>query len=168
MIIECKNEEEVKDLDLICRSMDGDSGCVAKTLSGGFMIEIIYLSNGDEHDKTEWENEVKNSFETNFNFKKNDNNKNRLELIEPQFILGLGQVLTFGAEKYDAHNWKKASDPENIERIKGALLRHLMAYLGGEQNDPETKISHLHHCSCNLMFLNHFDNNNNMINNDKM
>ena len=90
-------------------------------------------------------------------FKKFDGKKNRLELIEPDFILGLGRVLSFGADKYEAHNWKKATSEEDQERIKGAMLRHMMAYISGEKIDPETGESHLHHISCNSMFLNYFD-----------
>ena len=90
-------------------------------------------------------------------FKKFDGKKNRLELIEPEFILGLGRVLSFGADKYEAHNWKKATSIDDQDRIKGAMLRHMMAYIGGEKTDPETGESHLHHISCNSMFLNHFD-----------
>jgi len=89
-------------------------------------------------------------------FAKADDNKNRLELIQPEFILGLGEVLTFGAKKYAPNNWMKAK-PKDIERIKGATLRHQLAYMSGEKKDPETGISHLHHISCNLMFLDYFD-----------
>jgi len=87
-------------------------------------------------------------------FMKDDGNKNRLELIEPAFIKGLGKVLTLGAEKYDTDNWKKVDDKD---RYKGALLRHVMAYLDGEEHDPETGLSHLYHAQCNMMFLDYFD-----------
>jgi len=89
-------------------------------------------------------------------FAKADSDKNRLELIQPEFILGLGEVLTFGATKYAPNNWMKAK-PKDVERIKGATLRHQLAYMSGEKKDPETGISHLHHISCNLMFLDYFD-----------
>ena len=91
------------------------------------------------------------------NFRKNDTNKNRLELIEPCFIEGLGAVLTFGADKYMAFNWQKAGSPEDLLRIKGALMRHELAYAKGEKVDPETGLSHLYHMACNLMFLDYFD-----------
>ena len=90
-------------------------------------------------------------------FQKADTAKPRLELIEPAFIMELGAVLTFGAEKYSANNWKNAT-AEDIERIKGAMLRHQMAYLDGEKIDPESGLSHLSHISCNAMFLQYFDN----------
>ena len=89
-------------------------------------------------------------------FTKLDSDKNRLELLEPEFILGIGKIITFGANKYSADNWQKA-DAEGIERIKGALFRHWMAYLSGEKIDPETKEPHLYHIGCNLMFLDYFD-----------
>ena len=92
-------------------------------------------------------------------FLKADINKPRLELIEPEFIIGLGKVLTFGANKYSANNWKNAT-VDDVERIKGALLRHQMAYLKGEKIDPETGLSHLYHIACNLMFLDYFDRQN--------
>lgn len=96
-------------------------------------------------------------------FLKNDSSKIRLELIEPEFIEGIGKILTLGAQKYKANNWKKASNTENIERIKGALLRHTMSYLKGEKLDPESQESHLYHIGCNLMFLDYFDRTNQTI-----
>lgn len=91
------------------------------------------------------------------NFLKNDLGKIRLELIEPEFIEGIGKIVTFGANKYAAHNWKNAKDEESIERIKGALLRHTLNYLKNEKIDLETGESHLYHIACNLMFLDYFD-----------
>ena len=92
-------------------------------------------------------------------FQKFDGKKNRLELIEPEFIEELGSVLSFGAEKYEAWNWLEASSDEDQNRIMGAMMRHMMAYMKGEKLDPETGLPHLSHMSCNAMFLNHFDRN---------
>ena len=89
-------------------------------------------------------------------FKKFDEQKPRLELIEPEFIIGIGKIMTLGAEKYGDDNWKSAT-PEDIKRLRGALLRHQMAYLGGERLDAESGLSHLYHIGCNLMFLDYFD-----------
>ena len=86
-------------------------------------------------------------------FQKFDKDKNRIELIEPEFIEGLGSILTFGANKYVSHNWKKG----DRDRYYGALQRHLLAYRKGERFDPETGKSHLYHATCNLMFLDYFD-----------
>jgi hypothetical protein len=75
--------------------------------------------------------------------------KTRLELLSTPWIFGVGDVLTFGAVKYAAHNWRKGIART---RVIGAALRHLFAYLAGEDNDPETGLSHLLHASCCLMF----------------
>lgn len=84
-----------------------------------------------------------------------DTDKNRLDLIEPEFIEGLGEVLTFGAKKYGPNTWQTIADPEN--RYYGAALRHLMAYRKGEHTDSESGLSHLKHCAVNLMYLLHFE-----------
>jgi len=94
-------------------------------------------------------------FATNSEFIKLDSGKRRLSLIEPQFINTLGDVITFGAEKYAPENWRLCED---TSRYKDALLRHIYAYLSGEQKDQETGIDHLAHAACNLMFLQYFDN----------
>lgn len=86
---------------------------------------------------------------------KNDQEKNRLDLIEPEFIESVGQVLTFGAQKYEPNNWQKVEDAEN--RYYAAAMRHLMTWRKGEKTDPESGLSHLDHVACNIMFLQHFD-----------
>jgi len=80
---------------------------------------------------------------------KHDREKVQVELLSPLWLTGVGQVLTFGARKYAAHNWRKGIARS---RLLGACLRHLFAYLGGEDRDPETGLLHLYHASCCLMF----------------
>lgn len=89
-------------------------------------------------------------------FKKDDGGKPMVSLVEPEYILGTAKILTFGATKYGKGNWKTAT-ADDIERYRDALLRHLLAYLGGERIDPESGQSHLYHISCNVMFLDYFD-----------
>jgi hypothetical protein len=43
--------------------------------------------------------------------------------------------LTKGAVKYSPRNWMKASGPEEEERFRRSLLRHLVAYLDGETDE---------------------------------
>lgn len=87
--------------------------------------------------------------------RKDDQEKNRLDLIEPEFIEGVGKVLTFGADKYEPNNWQKVEDAE--DRYYAAVLRHLMAWRKGEKTDSESGLSHLDHAACNIMFLQHFE-----------
>lgn len=63
------------------------------------------------------------------------------------------EVITFGKNKYSEDNWKKSTNTQNYIN---ALIRHLMAYLQGEDIDPESGISHLGHIGCNIAFLLYF------------
>lgn len=87
--------------------------------------------------------------------RKDDKEKNRLDLIEPEFIEGIGEVLTFGADKYEPNNWQNVEDAKN--RYYAAALRHLIAWRKGEKTDPESGFSPLDHVACNIMFLKHFE-----------
>ena len=87
--------------------------------------------------------------------RKDDTGKNRLDLIEPEFIESVGKVLTFGVNKYEPNNWQNVDDGK--DRYYAAALRHLMAYRKGEEKDPESGLSHLEHVACNIMFLLHFE-----------
>ena len=89
-------------------------------------------------------------------FTKDDSSKPMLSLIEPTFIISLGDILTFGAQKYSPGNWKLCEDPS---RYKDALLRHTYAYLSGEILDLESGFPHTAHIACNIMFLQWFDSN---------
>lgn len=80
---------------------------------------------------------------------KADHDKSRLDLVSTIWLFGVGEVLAYGAKKYAAHNWRKGLARS---RLLGACLRHVLAYVGGEDNDPETGMSHLYHASCCLMF----------------
>lgn len=80
---------------------------------------------------------------------KHDAGKVQVELLSPSWLIGVGRVLTFGAQKYAAHNWRKGIA---LSRLLGACLRHVLAYLGGEDLDPESGLSHLLHASCCLQF----------------
>jgi hypothetical protein len=82
--------------------------------------------------------------------KKNDGEKSRVDLLDPEFLIGIGEVLRFGASKYNAHNWRGGI---TFSRILGAILRHTFALLRGEDKDQESGMPHVFHLGCNAMFL---------------
>tara|TARA_B100000579_G_scaffold411917_1_gene403125 strand:- start:460 stop:882 length:423 start_codon:yes stop_codon:yes gene_type:complete len=82
--------------------------------------------------------------------RKYDGDKAKLYLLPPKSILEVGKVLTYGAEKYDAENWRKVDDLQN--RYTSAALRHIFAHMDGEADDQETGLSHLAHAMCCLLF----------------
>ena len=81
---------------------------------------------------------------------KYDSEKNRLELVPPEAIEGLAEVLTFGAKKYSDRNWELGM---KWSRVFGATLRHLWAWWAKRGTDPETGLSHLKHALCCVSFL---------------
>lgn len=84
---------------------------------------------------------------------KHDTGKNRLELIPVEAIEQIGLAFTFGAKKYDDNNWRKGFD---WERLRGALMRHTLAWAKGEDLDPESGLSHLAHAgACLAMLITH-------------
>lgn len=81
---------------------------------------------------------------------KYDDGKARLDLLAPEFIEGVGQVLTYGAKKYADRNWEKGM---RWGRCVGAVLRHIFSWMRRQDIDPESGLHHLDHAACCLMFL---------------
>jgi len=81
--------------------------------------------------------------------RKNDG-KLKWSLVSMVSLEPMVKVLMFGAEKYSSHNWKKGL---KYSEISESLQRHLNAFMEREDNDPESKLSHVGHILCNAMFL---------------
>ena len=80
-----------------------------------------------------------------------DGGKVMLELLPWEALIEIAKVLTFGAGKYGAHNWRGTG--LSYSRLLGAALRHLSAWAMGEDRDKETGLSHLAHAGCCILFL---------------
>lgn len=79
-----------------------------------------------------------------------DKGKSPIGLIPRSALIAEADVLAFGAQKYDRHNWRRGMD---WSRLVDAAMRHLTAWNEGEDVDPETGITHLAHAKCCLSFL---------------
>lgn len=90
---------------------------------------------------------------------KYDGDKPRMSLVPPKAILEVAKVLTYGAKKYSAENWRKV--PEAHQRYLDAALRHINQYHQGQIIDNETGINHLAHAICSLLFIVELDQLNN-------
>lgn len=88
---------------------------------------------------------------------KHDQGKPMFSLISADAMEELAKVLTYGASKYQDHNWRKGF---KWQRVMDAAYRHLAEYNKGKRVDPETGLSHLAHAMCNIMFLIEFEKNN--------
>lgn len=85
---------------------------------------------------------------------KHDQNKPDMALLSPIALVKIAQVMTYGKSKYGSNNWRGGFA---WTRPLSAALRHLFAYIGGEDKDAETGISHLAHACCCLMFVLEFE-----------
>jgi len=82
---------------------------------------------------------------------KHDSEKIRYDLLPFEAVDEVVKVLTFGAEKYAADNWKSVEDGER--RYIAAALRHISAHQRGELIDAESGLSHLAHATTCMVFL---------------
>lgn len=83
-----------------------------------------------------------------------DEGKNRLELLPPEWIVGLGMVMTRGAFKYDARNWERGMA---WSKMVGCTMRHLLKFVCGERYDSETGCHHLAMSAWNALALMTYD-----------
>lgn len=81
---------------------------------------------------------------------KADAGKPRPSLVPPSLVWAVARVREYGCAKYhDPDNWRRVEP----KRYRDALYRHWLAYLDGEELDPESGLPHLWHVACNIAFL---------------
>ena len=61
---------------------------------------------------------------------KHDGGKVRMDLLPMEALIEEAKVLTFGANKYDAHNWRSGIA---YSRLMAAAYRHMAAFMQGER-----------------------------------
>lgn len=86
-------------------------------------------------------------------------------LVPFEALEGMVNVLEFGAKKYARHNWQEGGGFE-WTRTLAACLRHIFAFMRGEDNDPESGLSHISHAQCNLLFIAYYVRNKGKFNKD--
>ena len=96
---------------------------------------------------------------------KHDDGKADWSLVPFESLEGMVKVLEFGAQKYAGWNWT-TNGGFSYTRVLRSCLRHLFAYMRGEDNDPESGLSHIHHAMCNLLFISHYIGNKEKYNKD--
>lgn len=82
--------------------------------------------------------------------RKNDSGKPLVSLVSTPAIMGLAQVLTFGARKYSADNWRGGFA---WRRLINSLLRHALEFSDGQDVDAESGLPIIDHVGCCWMFL---------------
>ncbi len=77
----------------------------------------------------------------------------RLGGADPRAMLELAKVYGFGEKKYDRYNYLKGY-PYSLS--VDALYRHLLAFLDGEDRDPESGLLHTAHVAWHALALTAF------------
>lgn len=77
--------------------------------------------------------------------------KPRLSLVPPSGLIYAALAMANGADKYGAYNWR-AKKIQSMIYIE-ACLRHLYAYMDGEENAPDSGVPHLGHALATLLIL---------------
>jgi hypothetical protein len=91
------------------------------------------------------------------NARKDDEGKLRMDLIPPEALFAMAEVLDYGASKagadgkgYGERNWEKGM---SAPRLYAAAQRHLIQWWAGSKNDDESGLSHLWHAMTNIAFM---------------
>lgn len=71
---------------------------------------------------------------------KHDLGKPRFSLIPQEAMMALAEIMTYGAEKYEAYNWCKGF---SFSKLIDSAYRHLNAIARGEDIDEETGFYHV-------------------------
>jgi hypothetical protein len=88
----------------------------------------------------------------NVNAVKHDAGKPRMSLLLTPGGVEVARALTYGAGKYSPFNYRNG-DGLDHSRLADAALRHIAAYLAGEDLDPESGLPHLAHAGASINML---------------
>lgn len=86
---------------------------------------------------------------------KNDEGKPDFTLIPQVALQCVAKVLTLGAKKYSAYNWKNSipGERDRKTRLLASVLRHINAHLRGEVLDDESGLPHLAHAASTILMV---------------
>ena len=76
--------------------------------------------------------------------------KPRWSLVDFDALEPMVRVLEYGAQKYGDNNWKKGLKTQKYAKVS---LRHIFAYLSGEDIDPESGLPQIGFIQSNAKFL---------------
>jgi len=78
-----------------------------------------------------------------------------MHLLCPGHLVDMARVRQFGTEKYQSPwGWTEGDTWSNFY---DAAIRHLFAWVAGEDNDPESGLPHIAHAAVSLMFIAEFE-----------
>lgn len=81
---------------------------------------------------------------------KHDQLKPKLKYLTREFLEGVAKAQDYGARKYSPFNFQSGLEST---ALYDAAMRHLLAWMSGEDLDPESGESHLSHAGANINML---------------
>lgn len=82
--------------------------------------------------------------------KRYNTGKPEMSQLDPQFLLALADLMTQSAKKYGKFNWALGQD---YSTPYDSMMRHILAFMSGEDIDKESGHNHLLHVAANAMIL---------------
>lgn len=79
-----------------------------------------------------------------------DQTKPPLDLLPSKALEEIALAFQYGAKKYSKHNWCNGFE---WSRLISSAMRHLNSFNSGEDNDQESRLSHLSHLGACVMIL---------------
>jgi hypothetical protein len=79
--------------------------------------------------------------------------KPQIHQVPIELLMGAAESFTRGEAKYGKWNWAKGN---YFSVPYDSLMRHLITWLNGEDNDQESGLHHLKHAASNLAMLMHY------------
>ena len=130
-----------------------------------FMEKLNFWSTAVKRD--DWKQEVEKQAETLSSAQpyRFDEGKTDWNLVPWESVEQIAKVLQFGAKKYNSDNWR-SGEGFDYTRVLNSLMRHIVAFQKGEDQDPESGLSHLAHAGCNVLFLLYYQEYQNRYKND--
>lgn len=77
--------------------------------------------------------------------------KSPLGLVPGTAMVMMSEALRDGSDKYGPANWRV--DPVSSSTYRDACLRHLFAWIDGEDVDPQSGVPHLAHAMTNIAII---------------
>lgn len=74
-----------------------------------------------------------------------------VDLVPPALIINVAEAMRNGAEKYGPYNWRDNAVQARI--YVGAAMRHLLAWLDGEEYTEDSGVHHLAHAAACIGIL---------------
>lgn len=76
-----------------------------------------------------------------------------LSLVPSAGIIGMARCMMNGAKKYGPYNWREEGKPVQTMTYLSAAMRHLLAYIDGEDKAQDSGENHLDHIMAGLAVL---------------